>query len=131
MQDQTHLRTLKDHKLLTNPSCRLLTADVPDRPLGSYREAPPRSAPYETNQWHLENHWIIQESLEKVIPISPSTFKMMAAGSQCPSRLATTPTQPCSRDLYRCFKRRLGCLLRRSHSKRDLVPARGRKQVAH
>ena len=36
---------------------------------------------------------------------------MVALRSSCPSRATTTPTQPCSTDLYRCLNRRLGAHL--------------------
>ena len=52
---------------------------------------------------------------------------MVAARGKCLSRSAFTPTLPCSSDLYRCLKKRLGRSIRRPHSKRDLVPTR--KQV--
>ena len=54
---------------------------------------------------------------------------MMVPRNKCPSRPATRSTQPCSSDLYRCLKRRLWRSLRRSHSKRDLIPTR--KQVVY
>ena len=60
---------------------------------------------------------------------SPSTHQMVAPRGKCPSRSVTTPTQPCSSDLYRCLKRRLGCLFGRSHSKRDFGLTR--KQIAY
>ena len=66
-------------------------------------------------QWHLENHWRIPESLAKVIMIPESLHPMMASGSKCNSRSATTPTQPSSSDLYRHFKRRPGRSFRRTH----------------
>ena len=58
--------------------------------------------------------------------ISPSTSKMVISRSKCPPR---SSTQPCSTDIHRCLKRRLGCTIRRSLRKRDLVPTR--KQVAY
>ena len=51
----------------------------------------------------------------------------MAPRGKCPSRSATTTTQPCSSDLYRCHKRRLVRSLRRSHRKRDFVTPRKSK----
>ena len=52
----------------------------------------------------------------------------LALRSHCPSRSATTPTQPCASDLYRCFKRRLRHSLKRAHYNRKLVPVK--KQVS-
>ena len=106
MQGQTHLETLVDLKL-QNPGASQGTllsgqaAHVTHRPVNSYRE----------------------ES-----PLRPAPHEMMAQREKCPVRSATTPTCPCFSDFYRCLRRRLGCSLWRSHSKRVLVPAG--KQVA-
>ena len=51
---------------------------------------------------------------------------MMDPRGKCASRSATTPTQPCSSDFYRCLKGRLGRSLRISHGKKDLVSARNK-----
>ena len=62
-------------------------------------------------QYHLKNHWRIPESLEKVISIPRSLnphFLVVAPKGKCPLRSVTTPTPPCSSNLYRCLKRRLG-----------------------
>ena len=76
-------------------------------------------------QWNLEN----QKKGDLNPKIFPSTIKMVSSRGKCPTRSATTPTEPCSSDLYRCLKRSLARSLRRPHGKRDLVLAR--KQVTH
>ena len=108
-QGQTHFGTLADlkiQKLLSDLYCQvrqlmslvcLLTAAKKQVHLGSLH--------MRLIQWHLKNHWGTPESVEKVIPIprSPPTLKMVAPRGKCPSRSATTSTQPCSSDLYRCL----------------------------
>ena len=64
--------------------------------------------------------WWLQEEI---------VLKIVAPRGNCPARAATTPTQPCSSDLYRCLKRRLGHPLIISYSKRGLVS--DHKQFAH
>ena len=54
---------------------------------------------------------------------------MVDPRGKCPKGSALTPPATRSSNLYRRLKRRLGCSLRRLHSKRYLVSAR--KQVAH
>ena len=83
-------------------------------------------------QWHLKKHWRVPESLEKEIPIPrslPSVPAVVDPRGKCPKGSALTPPATRSSNLYRRLKRRLGCSLRRLHSKRYLVSAR--KQVAH
>ena len=79
-------------------------------------------------QWHLKNHWRIQE---KVIPIPKSlhSYEVVAPGSQRAPRTATAPTQSCPSDAYKCFKRRVGHPFGRVHSKGHLVSPR--KQLAY
>ena len=78
-------------------------------------------------QWHLKRHWRVPESLEKEIPVpkvpSPAP-SMVDQGDKCLTRPASAPFASCHSNLYRCLKRRLGCSLRRLHSKRHLVSSR-------
>ena len=61
--------------------------------------------------------------------VSPSAPAVVDPGGKCPEGSTLTPPTTRSANLYRRLKRRLGCSLRRLHSKRYLVSAR--KQVAH
>ena len=61
--------------------------------------------------------------------VSPSAPAVVDPGEKCPKGSTLTPPTTCDTNLYRRLKRRLGCSLRRLHSKRYLVSAR--KQVAH
>ena len=61
--------------------------------------------------------------------VSPSAPAVVDPGEKCPKGSTLTPPTTRSANLYRRLKRRLGCSLRRLHSKRYLVSAR--KQVAH
>ena len=61
--------------------------------------------------------------------VSPPVPAVVDPRGKCPKGSALTPPATRSSNLYRCLKRRLGCSLRRLHSKRYLVSAR--KQVAH
>ena len=101
----------------------LLTATEKQVPLGRLHMRP--------IQWHLKKHWRVPESLEKEIPIprSPPVPAVVDPRGKCPKGSALTPPATRSSNLYRRLKRRLGCSLRRLHSKRYLVSAR--KQVAH
>ena len=61
--------------------------------------------------------------------VAPPPLKVVAGGKQCASRSTITPTKTCSADIYRRIKRRVGCSLKRTHCKGNLVTSR--KQVAH
>ena len=61
--------------------------------------------------------------------VSPSAPAVVDPGEKCPKGSTLTPPTTRDTNLYRRLKRRLGCSLRRLHSKRYLVSAR--KQVAH
>ena len=61
--------------------------------------------------------------------VPPPPFKVVAGGKQCAKRSTITPSKTCSANIYRCIKRRVGCSLRRTHCKGNLVPTR--EQVAH
>ena len=79
-------------------------------------------------QWHLKRHWRVPESLEKEIPVprtlhphlqwwTKETNVLLSLANLC--TLSVMPFKCC-----RWFKRRLGCSLRRLHSKRHLVSSR-------
>ena len=59
-------------------------------------------------------------SSSKVLPPTP----MVDQGGKCLTRPAFAPFASCHSNLYRCLKRKLGCSLRRLHSKRHVVSAR-------
>ena len=61
--------------------------------------------------------------------VPSSTPEVVVDPKQCPKRSAFTPTSTRSSAVYRRLKRRLGCSLRRLHSKRPLVQTRMR--LAH
>ena len=113
--------------IMTSPTCRvghfmsligLLTATEKQVPLGRLHMRP--------IQWHLKRHLRVPESLEKdSSPEAPSSApSMVDQGDKCPTRPASAPFASCHSNLYRCLKRRLGCSLRRLHSKQYLVSSR-------
>ena len=61
--------------------------------------------------------------------VTPHPSKMVAGGKQFAQRSTITPIDTCSAIVYRHIKRRLGCSLKRSHCKENLVPSR--KQATH
>ena len=61
--------------------------------------------------------------------VPSSTPEVVVDPKQCPKRSTSTPTSTRSSAVYRRLKRRLGCSLRRLHSKRPLVHTR--KRLAH
>ena len=61
--------------------------------------------------------------------VARPSLKMVAGGKQCATRSTITPTKTCSADIYRHIKRRVGCSLKQTHCKGNLVPSR--KQVAY
>ena len=60
--------------------------------------------------------------------IASPSLKVMASGRKCPSRPATTTFKTCPGDFDRHIKRRIGCSLRGTHCKGNLVNSR--KQIA-
>ena len=75
-------------------------------------------------QWHLKNHWKVPESLEKVIPV-PQVFTNPLNGVSKKQMSFKVSCYTHSAMLFcRYLRRRLGHSLRRSHGKRDLIPAR-------
>ena len=57
------------------------------------------------------------------------TFTMVVRRKECTHRPAITPSKTCSANFYRRIKRRVGRSLKRTHCKRNLVPAG--KQTAY
>ena len=101
---------------------------VPDRPAYSDgKTGSPGETPHETHpvapKTTLESSRIPEkgESCSKVAPPTPS---MVDQGDKCLDRTAFAPFESCRANLYRRLKRRLGCSLRRLHSKRRLVSSR-------
>ena len=101
---------------------------VANRPAYSNRKTgAPGETPHETHpvapQKTLEGPRISRErdSSPKVPSPTPS---MVDQGDKCPARPASAPFASCHSNLYRHLKRRLGCSLRRLHSKRHLVSSR-------
>ena len=84
-------------------------------------------------KWHLENNWKTEyQSPQKRhihSKVTPPPSQMVATRRQCASRSTITPTKSCSADLSRCIKKGVGCSLRGTDCKRDLVSPR--KQIAY
>ena len=101
---------------------------VPDRPAYSDgKTGSPGETPHETHpvapKTTLESSRIPGkgDSCSKVAPPTPS---MVDQGDKCLARTVFAPLESCRTSLYRRLKRRLGCSLRRLHSKRRLVSSR-------
>ena len=60
---------------------------------------------------------------------TPETIRISLQQGECPTRSTLAPITSCRPSLYRRRKRRLGCSLRRLHSKRFLVSSR--KSLTH
>ena len=100
---------------------------VPDRLTDCHRKAStPRSVTYEAHpvapQKQLESTRITGEGHSNTQDPSTSPT-MVAGGEQCAPRSTITPNTTCSANIYRRIKRRVGRSLRRTHSKRVLVPS--------
>ena len=101
---------------------------VPNRPAYSNRKTgAPWETPHDTHsvapQKTLEGSRISGKgnSSSKVPSPAPS---MVDQGNKCLTRPTSAPSASCHSNLYRRLKRRLGCSLRRLHSKRRLVSSR-------
>ena len=101
---------------------------VANRPAyGNRKTGAPGETPHETHpvapQKTLEGRRISGkgDSSSKVPSPAPS---MVDQGDKCLTRPAAIPFASCHSILYRRLKRRLGCSLRRLHSKRHLVSSR-------
>ena len=72
------------------------TADVPTKTVNRYRKtSPPRPALYETNTVAFEKQFKsarITRKLDIYPQVTPSSSKVVASGSKCPSRSTTTLT---------------------------------------
>ena len=106
---------------------------VPHRAPNSHRKASPlRATSYETHtvalEKQLEGTGITRKGDTRPQITTPPP-KVVAGGKQCAYKSTITPTKTCSADIYRHIKRRVGCSLKRTHCKGNLVPSR--KQVAH
>ena len=106
---------------------------VPDRPAysngktGSHGQTPHKTHPV-APKTTLESSRIPGkgDSCPKITSTTPS---MVDQGDKCLDRTALTSFESCRSNLYRRLKRRLGCSLRRLHSKRRLVSSR--KSYSH
>ena len=114
----------KVQSITASPTCRvrnfmsligLLTATEKQVPLGRLHK--------KSIQWHLKRHWRVPERDSSPKAPSPAP-SMVDQGDKCPARPASAPFASCHSNLYRRLKRRLGCSLRRLHSKQHLVSSR-------
>ena len=101
---------------------------VPDRP--SYSDGKtgsPGETPHETHpvapKNTLESSRIPGKG-DSCTKVSSPTPSMVDQGDKCLDRTTLAPFESCRANLYRRLKRRLGCSLRRLHSKRRLVSSR-------
>ena len=109
------------------------TVHVPYRTTNSHRETgSSRTTPHAPYPVASEEALACPGIIGKDYPSAsvPSfTPEVVVEPKQCPKRSAFTPTSTHSSAVYRRLKRRLGCSLRRLHSKRPLVHTR--KRLAH
>ena len=110
-----------------------MTVHVPHWTSNSHRKASPsRWTSYETYTVALEKQLEstrITRKGDTHSQVAPPPLKVVAGGKQCSSRSTIIPTKTCSADIYRHIKRRVGCSLKQTHCKGNLVSSR--KQVAH
>ena len=135
---QTHTGPLadshsKDSSYLSSADLSGPAVHVLDRSPNGHRKAglsrpPTHEARAMAPQEQLEGTGIIRK-VHSHTRFSTSTSKMVVGGKQCVARTTSTPTKPCSADLYRRIKRRVGRSLRRTHSQRRVVSTG--KQTAH
>ena len=94
------------------------------RETGSSRKAP--HAPYPVaSEEALACPGIFREDYSSS-SVPSSTPEVVVGPKQCPKRSTSTPVATRSSTVYRRLKQRLGCSLRRLHSKRPLVHTRKR-----
>ena len=126
--------TAKIQELLTGSTCPvqqlmsligLLTATEIEVHPGGFHMRPIQLYQKNKIRWFRFTRKVLKQGSQ----IAPPTSEMVAGGKQCASRSTITPTKTCSADLYRCIKRRLERLLKRTHSKGNLIPSR--KQTTH
>ena len=101
---------------------------VPNRPAYSNRKTgAPGETPHETHpvapQKTLEGSRISRKGNSSSKVPSPAS-SMVDQGDKCLTRPTSAPFASCHSNLYRRLKRRLGCSLRRLHSKRHMVSSR-------
>ena len=106
---------------------------VPDRSANGHRETssswPTTHEAYTVaSQKQLEDTRILRKGYPST-QVSAPPPAMVAGGRKCTPRPTTTSLTPCSADLYRRIKRRLGRSLKRAHCKRSLISAG--KQATH
>ena len=106
------------------------TVHVPYRATNSHRETgSSRSAPHApypvASEEALACPGIIREN-HSSSSVPSSTPEVVVGPRQCPKRSTSTPIATRSSTVYRRLKRKLGCSLRRLHSKRPLVHSRKR-----
>ena len=106
------------------------TVHVPYRTTNSHRETgSSRTAPHApypvASEEALACSGIIRKDYSSA-SVPSSTPEVVVAPRQRPERSTSTPIATRSSTVYRRLKRRLGCSLRRLHSKRPLVHARRR-----
>ena len=127
---QNHWESIlqKLESILSKPSLPSQEIYVPDRPAYSNRKTgSPGETPHEIHpvapKTTLESSRIPGkgDSCSKVPSPTPS---MVDQGDKCLDRTSFTSFESCRLNLYRHLKRRLGCSLRRLHSKRHLVSSR-------
>ena len=104
------------------------TVHVPYRATNSHREAgSSRTAPHApysvASEEALACPGIIREDSSSAT-VPSSTPEVVVEPRQCPKKSTFTPITTRSSTVYRRLRRRLGCSLRRLHSKRPLVHAR-------
>ena len=106
------------------------TVHVPDRTSNSHRETgSSRATSHAAYPVASEEALACPGIIGKDYPsasVPSSTPEVVVEPQQCPKRSAFTPTSARSSAVYRRLKRRLGCSLRRLHSKRPLVHTRKR-----
>ena len=106
------------------------TVHVPYRTANSHRETgSSRATPHAPYPVASEEALACPGIIGKGYPsasVPSSTPEVVVEPKQCPKRSAFTPTSTRSSAVYRRLKRRLGCSLRRLHSKRPLVHTRKR-----
>ena len=106
------------------------TVHVPDRTSNSHRETgSSRATSHAAYPVASEEALACPGIIGKDYPsasVPSSTPEVVVEPQQCPKRSAFTSTSARSSAVYRRLKRRLGCSLRRLHSKRPLVHTRKR-----
>ena len=120
----------KINNLLNQQVCPVPTVHVPYRTANSHRETgssrATSHAPYPVaSEEALACPGVIGKDYPSA-SVPSSTPEVVVEPKQCPKRSAFTPTSTRSSAVYRRLKRRLGCSLRRFHSKRPLVHTRKR-----